>query len=85
VHFAPAWPERYGSLVVGNLRLAGRSASLTVGSGIAHLSGLGPEIDVVPRPRAPLSAVGEPGAAGRTGTAGQTGTAPDTARAYTDS
>jgi glycogen debranching enzyme len=77
VHFAPAWPERYGSLVVGNLRVAGRSASLTVGSGVAHLSGLGPDIAVVPRPRAPLSALG--------GLAEDDQTRTDTARAYTDS
>jgi len=65
VHFSPAWPEKYGSLDVRNLRLAGRSTSLSVARGTARLSGLGHGISVVPGPREPLTVVGGGKARGR--------------------
>jgi glycogen debranching enzyme len=55
VHFAPAWPAKYGPLAVRNLRIGGHSTSLTVGVGGARLTGLEPDAVVVPEPRAPLT------------------------------
>ena len=55
VWFAPVWPDRYGSLRITNLPLAGRRAEVTVGSDGVHLHGLDQDVEVVRAPREPLA------------------------------
>ena len=52
---APAWPDRYGSLRITNLPLAGGRAEVTVGADGVHLGGLDQDIEVVREPRDPLA------------------------------
>ena len=55
IWFAPAWPDRYGSLRITNLPLAGGRAEVTVGADGVHLDGLDQDVEVVRSPRDPLA------------------------------
>lgn len=51
IHFAPAWPSRYGSLLVRDIRLGGDAAAIALDADGASLSGVGDDVSVVHRPR----------------------------------
>jgi glycogen debranching enzyme len=57
VFFAPAWPERYGSLEVAGLALGDGRLSIGVGGGPSRLDGVPDGVEVLREPRPPLTAV----------------------------
>jgi glycogen debranching enzyme len=57
VHFAPAWPERYGALDVSGLPLGDARLTVSVGSGLPRLEGVPEGVEVRHEPRPPLTRV----------------------------
>jgi len=56
---APAWPPRYGKLVIRNLVLGSGRLTLTIdGTGAAVLQGVPDDVEVIQHPRPPLARVG---------------------------
>ena len=53
---APSLPPGWERLVVQDIPLAGRRVSVTVAGHEWHIDGLGDELEVIPRPREPLTA-----------------------------
>ena len=58
VWFAPAWPQRYGRIIVDGLRLADTRVRVEVGGlGEPSVTGLPPDVELIREPRPALAAI----------------------------